>query len=225
MRCNFLDNKSKSDYQFKIIQVRHITIRINIFFLNSTTTLIFSPLQPGKSGLVCKKNGAVFQTEQCWKNSSGGLKQNVSISHVLHEDYTFPQLLTWFSKNNYFTKQWLGKPTKKSASGKTASYSSKGMQQTDKEKNPWQDEMTSSRHLKQKRWTEQRYLLILNSHLNQQALWAMERERKCYSVLHIQEEDPHMQPEDGLSRGIYKAAALWWMKTLSLSWCLSMVLD
>lgn len=124
------------------------------------------------------------------------------------------------------TKQCLGKPNKKSASGRTASYSSRRMQQTDKAKTPWQDEMTSSRHLKQKRWTEQRYLLILNSHLNQQVFWATKRrERKCYSVLHTQEADPHMQPEDGLPRGIYKAAALWWMKTLSLSWCLSMVLD
>lgn len=122
------------------------------------------------------------------------------------------------------TSKCLGKPTKKSASGMAASYSSRGMQQTDKEKNPWQDELTSSRHLKQKRWTEQRYLLILNSHLNQQALWATERkERKCYSALNTQEADPHMEPEDGLSRGIYKAAAGGWKH--SLSWCLSTVLD
>lgn len=33
------------------------------------------------------------------------------------------------------------------------------------------------------------------------------REKKCYSVLNTQEADLHMQPEDGLSRGIYKAAA------------------
>lgn len=126
------------------------------------------------------------------------------------------------------TRQCLAKPIKKkkSASGRTASYSSRGMQQTDKAKTPWKGELTSSRHLKQKEWTEQRYLLILNSHLNHQALWATKRrERKCYSVLNTQEADLHMQPEDGLSRGIYKAAALWWMKTLPFSWCLSVVLD
>lgn len=179
-------------------------------------------LQPGESGLVCRKNGAVLQTEQCWKNSSGGLKQDAFISHIQDEDDTFPQLSTRFSKYSYFTWQCLGKHTKKkSASGRTASYSSRGMQQTDKGKNPWQDELTSSTHLQQKGWTEQRYLLILNSHLNQQALWATKRrQRKYYSVLNTQEADLHMQPEDGLSRRIYRAAALWWMKPLSLSWCL-----
>lgn len=171
--------------------------------------LIFTPLQPEESGLVCKKNGAVSQTEECWKNSPGGLKQDVcrmrtSLFYSSQHDLARTVILPGTSK-------CLGRPTKKSASGMAASYSSRGMQQIDNEKNPWQDELTSSRHLKQKRWTEQRYLLILNSHLNQQALWATKRrERKCYSVLNTQEADPHMEPEDGLSRGIYKAAAGGW---------------
>lgn len=76
-----------------------------------------------------------------------------------------PSIRQWF-------RQCIDKPAKKISSGMAASYSSGGMQQIDKAKIPWQNELTSSRHLKQNGWTGQRYLLILNSCFNQQALSA-----------------------------------------------------
>lgn len=227
-RCNFLDNKNKSDYKFKIIWALHITIKVNIFFL--VEDLILPPhlcslenqdWYVERMVLSSRLMGAERIHLEAWKkmSSSHMFWMRTTLFHSSQHDLAGTVILPG-------TRQCLAKPTKKSASGRTASYSSRGMQQTDKAKTPWQGELTSSRHLKQKGWTEQRYLLILNSHLNQQALWATKRrDRKCYSVLNTQEADLHMQPENGLSRGIYKAAALWWMKTLSLSWCLSMVLD